>query len=344
MTLVTTTPFRYPGWLQTNSQNINGIQTLDASGEYCGYVYQALEDMTISCVGWRSSASGSPTAEIRIETVNAAGYATGTLWTADSNVVTGTIVTNTWRQDNLTTAAVVTRGQFFAIKWVYLSGTNLAPQNDGNSETNSHTIPYEITNVSGADAKSRADRQFLALGSSPTSFYHLPHALPVSAQSANTFNNTGSTTHGLRFRLPFPAQLIGVRMVLNAAVGDFNLVCYDNDGNELTNTAIDGNYNYEGNQAASNFFFTNPITLQAGVWYRVAQEATTSTNSNINTITLHSPAYLTACPFGTDGHYTTRAAGVWSDTQLQFPLYDLWLRKVDDAANTVSTIGRVIGS
>jgi hypothetical protein len=334
MSLVTTRAFRYPNWFFNGIPSSSSGSILDAAGEYHGVVFQALEDMTINHISWRpNSVTGSPTANITIETVNAAGYSTGTLWAANTCVVTGTL-TNAWTMSNLNATATITRGQFFAVKFNYLSGTSFNVQNDASMDASLTGAPYSINQTTGAEVKSRMGREHLALGSSNTSFYYLPQCTVLTSHTQNTWNSTTTTTaQGMRFQLPFRAEFLGVRLFLNAQVGDYNLVCYDDAGNELSNssTPIDGNYNYEGSGAMMNVFFDNSIILEPNTWYRVAQEATTATNVNLWTINLpDTTSYNGAHPFGANGYYTSRASGVWTDFPNKLVGYDLWLRALDD--------------
>lgn len=312
-------------------------QTLDAAGEYIAYVFQAKEAMTISHVAFRNGtvvASGA--GEIRIETVAADGTPSGTLWATNTNVTTGALTSNTTALYALTASASIAKGEFFAVVIKYASGTSFTVMMVINSHVNEHTIPYQVTNVTGSAVKARvAAMPLLALGSSSTIFYALPiPCAAVTAVTAGAFNNTNSAARGLRFQVPFKCRCIGVRNYFAGASGDFNAVLYDDAGAELSSssTAIDGDYS-GGTSAFGNVLFGNPVTLSPGTWYRIAIEPSSATNTNVTTLTLLSADYRSGTPFGSNAHYTTRASGSWDDTATdQLPWMDILIDQLDDGA------------
>ena len=91
--------------------------TMDASGDYDAIVLAAREAMTISHVGFRTGAvAGSPTADVRIETVAATGLPSGTLWATNTNIVTGALSGSTYALHALTASASITACQMFDVK------------------------------------------------------------------------------------------------------------------------------------------------------------------------------------------------------------------------------------
>jgi hypothetical protein len=89
----------WPGGAVTyfaGAPSLGALDTFDAAGEYGAMILQAQEDMTISHVGFRTAgATGSPTADVRIETLASTGFPSGTLWATNTNIVTGTLSANT---------------------------------------------------------------------------------------------------------------------------------------------------------------------------------------------------------------------------------------------------------
>lgn len=333
-------PLLFPAFFQAIENNPATATdvTLDAAGEYVAYAFQATQDMTISHVVWRNgAATGSPTAEIRIETLAADGTPSGTLWAANTNVTTGTLIANTTNLSALTASASITRGQFFAVMIKYASGTSFVVQLMTRINISTSQVPWKITNVSGAAAKSAMSYlPIIGFGSGAATFYPLSRGLPTSIYTANAFNNTNSAAQGLRFKVPMDCRLIGARIFHSTQVGDYNLVCYDDAGTELSSssTAIDGNYGAESATAFYDRYFDNVVNLSKDTWYRVAVEPSSTTNSQISTLTFDSADYLGASPWpGANGHYTARASGTWTDTATdQLPLIELLLDQVDDGA------------
>lgn len=326
----------WPGfmWDMIAAPTFVAFQTLDAAGEYVACVFEAKQSMAISHVGWRTATvTGSPTADTRIETVATDGTNSGNLWAANTNIVSGTLSSNTWTLHALTATANISPGQFFAVVVMYNSGTTIqwATARRLNGAVNYN--PYLVTNVSGAAVKSTGtEPHCLALGSSTTSFYSVHGVYPISAITTVNFNNTNSAAQGLRFQVPFKCRCIGFRDVTSASVGDFNVVLYNDDGTELSSssTAIDGDYTGSTTHCR-DMYFDNPVTLSPSTWYRVAKEPTSATNTTIYTYTMPSTSYVGGCPFGAFGHYTTRASGTWTDTATdQFPCMEIIIDQLDD--------------
>lgn len=348
MTLVSLpSPILWPGIAVTvaGAPTIAAGPTVDAAGEYIAYVFCAKEDMVVSHVGFRAGTStGSPTIEVRIETVDASGLPSGTLWATNTNGTTGTVSSNTNVLQALTASASITKGQVFCVKIAYASGTSQVIQVINNINTiPSASLPYIVTNT-GTPTKSAFgnNSSLVALGSSSTTFYHVPGAYPLSAAGAGTFNNTNSAKRGLRFTPPMNCRVIGIRWFSASAVGDYNAVIYSDAGSELSSssTAFDGDYS--GGIVATSVYFDNPVTLTAGTTYRAAIEPSSATNVNVSTITLPTVNYRTSSPAGTTAHYTTFATATWTDTATDtLPLLDILIDQVDDGAGSGG--GGVIG-
>jgi hypothetical protein len=68
-------------------------------------------------VGFRAgTAAGSPTIEVRIETLDASGLPSGTLWATNTNGTTGTVSSNTYVLWALTASASIAKGQMFCVR------------------------------------------------------------------------------------------------------------------------------------------------------------------------------------------------------------------------------------
>jgi len=308
--------------------------TIDAAGEYDGAVFCAPFDMTISHVGWRvNTVSGSPTCDVRIETVAATGLPSGTLWATNTNVVTG-VMTAAWRLDALTASASITKGQLFAVKFLHNTGTSFTIRLLSSYGISVAGLPYRISNT-GTPAKASMNGINCCFGSSSTTFYSLFQAIPVTTINNNIFNNLGSAARGNRFQVPFKCRVAGLAWIAGTSVGDFNAVLYDDSGNELSSssTAFDGDYKNAAAGAQVRAYFDNPVTLSPGAWYRMALEPSSATNINQTVFGLSSADYRTAMPGGTNFHYATRAGGTWTDTTTSVALMDLLIDQLDDGVS-----------
>lgn len=313
--------------------------TLSSAGHYDSIMFYAREAMTISHIGFRcGTASGSPTADVRIETVGATGDPSGTLWATNTNAATATLVTNTWALTALTASASIAAGQLFALKIAYASGTSFITQ-DSSANSSPTDTPYQVINTASAVRSRLTNPALMALGSGSTTFYGIRGLHPVTTFTSNTFNNTSSARRGLRFQVPFKCRAAGIRFYNGASTGDFNIAIFDDGGSELSNssTAIDGDSSANLNTAPWDVFFDNPVTLSPGTWYRAALEPSSATNITIHTYTLPSASYRSAMPHGSNAHYTTYVASSWTDTATdQIPLIDILIDQLDDGASAGS--------
>jgi hypothetical protein len=310
---------------------------MTSAGHYLAYVICAREDMTISHVGFRTgAAAGSPTVEVRIETVDASGMPSGTLWATNTNVTSGTISASANPLQALTAAASITKGQVFCVKVAFASGTSLIIQNLSSlAALFTNSLPYSVAN-SGTPTKAIIGAGILALGSNSTTFYNVPGFLPVTTYSGNAFNNTNAAKRGLRFTPPMNCRAIGIRWHNSNASGDFNAVLYDDGGTELSSssTAFDGDHNSGSANATITVYFDNTVTLTAGTAYRIAIEPSSATNVNVGTYTLPSSDYFSGTPARSNAQYTTFASGSWTDSTTQLPLMDVILDQIDNGSGS----------
>ncbi len=310
------------------------LSTLDAAGEYAAHVFCAREAMTISHVGWGTrTVAGSPTVDTRIETVAVDGTPSGALWATDTNIVSGTLVSNTWTLHALTASASIAAGQMFCLNIVYASGTSI--QIGGIDNINEvFSNPYHITNTSGAAVKSKPSWSInVAFGSGATTFYHIPGTCSVTTITNTAFNNTNGSARGLHFKVPFKCRCVGLRTWNTTSTGDYNVALYDDSGTELSSssTAVDGDHNANSAAGLSVNYFDSPVTLSPATWYRAAIEPSSATNTTIGIWTLPSADYRAAMPGGLNAHYAVRTSAVWDDsTTSQVPLLDILIDQLDD--------------
>lgn len=344
MTLVSLpSPIYWPGNFGSTSGTpgiTNGLVTVSAAGHYGAYVFCAKEDMTISHVGFRAgTAVGSPTIEVRIETVDASGLPSGTLWATDTNGTTGTITSSSNVLQALTASASVARGQVFCVKLAYASGTSQQILQWSNVNYNfQSSLPYIVTNT-GTPTKGLMNTSFAAVsfGSSSTTFYQVPGASPGSSTTGGAFNNTNSARRGLRFTPPMSCRVCGLRWYNSNSSGDYNVAIFNDAGTELSSssTAFDGDHNAASANGTIIAFFDNPVTLTAGTTYRVAVEPSSATNAHVSAFVLPSADYRGGTAAGTTAHYTTYASGSWTDTATDtIPFMDILIDQIDDGAGT----------
>lgn len=313
---------------------------------YGAYIFSAREDMTVSHVGfYPGTATGSPTIEVRIETVDTSGNPSGTLFGTNTNGTTGTVSSNTWTLQALTASASITKGQMFCVKLKLNSGTSLNLQHLTNvSIGGGLTAPYQVLNGGSPTKGALVTLPCLAIGSSSTTFYNVTGIMPITAYTAGTFNNTSSAKRGLRFVPNFNCRAVGVRWFKSTNAGDFNIILMNDAGTELSSssTAYDGDHAQNAASGLAHLCFDNAVTLTAGTAYRIVVEPSSATNANVSVITLPSSDYFSATPAtaATTAQYTT-FAGSWTDSTTELPLMDVLIDQIDNGAGGVSG---VIGS
>lgn len=340
-------PQHIPGLVNTTTAApaLTTLATLDAAGEFQAWIFQATEDMVISHVLWRTGAvSGAPTADTRIETVAADGTPSGTLWAANTNIVSGALSATTTALHALTASASITKGQFFCVKVVYASGTSFVVQHGANIQRFISALPYLATNTTGSTVLARqAGLNCLGLGSSATAFYKLENCIPASAVTGVAFNNTTSFARGVRFQVPFKCRILGFSWYNNLAIGDYKPIFTDDAGVSLigTNATIDGNFNAASTGSLSVIFDTS-VDLAINTWYRAAIEPQSATNQTWYYLSTPSADYVTANWMGAFWQRAERVSGTWTDTPTDFPIMDLILSHLDDAVASGVT-AHVIG-
>lgn len=353
MTLVSLpNPIYFPNFGDMNNAAIIFTSsTLSGAGQYRAYVFSANQDMTLSNVAFRVGAvAGSPTATVTIETLDASGLPSGTLWATNTSGTTGTLTANTFANQALTAAATITKGQVFCVKIAFASGTSFILQHISLQDPFETNLPYAVVNT-GTPTKSSLSGglvPLVALGSSSTVFYRVPGIMPIDSTGGGTFNNsTAGAMRGMVFTIPMNCRAIGVRWHSSNSVGDYNILLMDNSGTELSSssTAFSGVDSAASTNSTSSAFFDNTVTLTAGTTYRIAVQPTTTTNVNVSSLVMTSTNFKGAFPGQSTLSYATfTTGGGWVDTTTQVPLMDLIIDQVDNGSGGGSSVVGIIGA
>lgn len=343
MTLISTgIPFAWPGHAELTAALSYSTDMTISTGTYQAWIGVAREAMTISHIGFRvGAATASPKAEVRVETVDASGVPTGTLWSVNANLVSGVLTASSWNLLALTASASIAAGQVFAIVIKYNAGTSFVVQRLNGYRTSIINLPYEAP--SGTKARLLGAKG-VAVGSSATTFYQLANLLPMNALTSGTFDNTSSAMRGLRFQVPFACRCVGIRWWNSSSIGDFNAILLNDAGSELSSssTAFDGDHSAANTGGVTYVYFDSPVSLATGTWYRAVLQPSAAVVITLATATLPTLDYRSAWPGGTNQHYTTYA-GSWVDTATDtIPFLDILIDQVDDGTGTGSVVG-VIG-
>lgn len=333
----------WPGFAGVGSWSSSAATgvTLDAAGEYTGVAVCASEAMAISHVYVRNNASaGSPTIDIRIETIDATtGLPTGTLWATNTNIVTGALASNTTAIYALTATANISRGEWFAIKLAYNSGTSVAISKHREQVLALVSGVYQIENTGTPATALLSAGMSVAVGSSSTAFYDIPGCLPYVSDSTVAFDNsTAGDARGARFRVPMDCKIRGVLANAGSVVAaDYNLKLLDDAGTLIKSTAHDGDIQVLSTGGILSRFDADQ-SLSRDTWYRLVFEPSeTGTNVRFVTFVVLDDTQG-ALPCGANMHYTTfTTAGGWVDsTVTTIPFFDLLISHLDDGAGSTA--------
>lgn len=332
----------WPGYTDLvtgNNPSFGARANLSAGGNYFAYVEKAMENMTISHVGiYLGAVTGSPVGDLRIETVDTSGLPTGTLWSTTTNISTGTLSSG-WSVHALTSSASITRGDVFAVRLNYTSGTNIRVDDITSTVMLYHHVLNGTASAQGIVP--------WGIGSSATSMYKLGGAWPISGLSSANTNNTDSARRGMLFQVPFKCRVVGCRYVMPASSsGDFDVGIRDNAGTEVSSslTTVDRSQLLQYGNQINEVMFDSSAELSIGTNYRLSFEPTSATNVTLYHVTVSDQAIRSGLPGGTACQLTTyTTSGGWVDSATTtVPMIDLVIDQLDDG---VSTGGRakVIG-
>lgn len=360
MALITLpSPIQWPGNAtgSTYSATFATSATLtSATVHYVTYVLTAREDMTINHVMFRTgTVSGTtPVIEARIETVDATGFPSGTLWnsgtTNDCNGLSASLASNTAYLVALTGAAVIPRGSVFAVKLLLASGTTpsvVLQEITGYIPVGTANVPYRVINTGTPTKGSLNAAQVAAVGSSSTTFYQVQGLLPATVAAVQVFSNVvAGTRRGMVFTVPYACRAIGLRLCCGNQTGNYNAMLTDNSGTELSScsVAVDGDTAATGSSGVQHIYFDNPVSLSTGVTYRVVQEPTSASNTAWAYMTMPSSIYKTCYPGSTHcSAFTYTTASGYVDDAVTVPLIDIIIDQIDDGTGSGGGGGGVIG-
>tara|TARA_R110000868_G_scaffold81058_2_gene229768 strand:+ start:60 stop:1118 length:1059 start_codon:yes stop_codon:yes gene_type:complete len=308
---------------------------LTANGKV-GFIFQAPKTGTIDRILWQSgTASGSPTVDVRLETVST-GSPSGTLFGTNTNVVTGTVASNTAYESTLTAGASVTQGDFLALVWAYASGTSIqialasATPSAGGVMGSQLNLPQIST--AGTYSLISGRIAYAAIRYSDGAYCPIA-AGGVAYGVGSTTNAYTSGEKGIRFRLPYTARVAGFWTTYDPDV-DHTVNLYADatapGGTAILSQAVATNRFIQKNAVASVFSFASKTTLAANTWYRLVASSSGSPGIRYGINTIPSASYAAAV--ATDHHQTESSGGSWSDTTTILPQMGVIIDGLDDGA------------
>jgi hypothetical protein len=318
-------------YLATTTTGVISSAALVASGRI-GLVFQAPKTGTIDRVLWQSgTASGSPTVDVRLETVGT-GSPSGTLFGTNTNIVTGTVASNTAYESTLTAGATVTPDSFLSLVWAYNSGTSI--QIALASLVTSMQLNLPQISTAGVYSLIAGRVPYAALRYSDGSYCPIaPGGVAYGVGSTITAYTTGEK--GVRFRFPNPVRASGFWTTHDPDVDvAYNLYADATapGGTAIRSLTVATNRFIQKNAVVSQYLFSSPMTFAANTWYRLVGSPSGSPGTRFNINTIPSASYASAV--ATD-HMLTESSGVnWVDTTTILPQMGVVIDGLDDGAGS----------
>lgn len=297
---------------------------LNASGEKAAYICSAPFTGNITAVAFRVGTSTTgDTVDVRVETIDASGDPSGTLFGANTNGAQVVSTSNNqWYLTTLTSPAAVTKGDRIAIVVVQGAG-------GGDFNVQRFQGANVIANVysdhdTAGWTKGTSQMPIGALSYGGT-YYNTLGVHPWSGRGAVAFGSGSSPDErGMIFNTPFSLRVTGAVMH-----GDFDNACdvvlYDTDGSTVLATAPVISAERQINGKAGQFIeLPANYVLKPDADYRIVVKPTTAGTVILDDITVPSAAYLDAMDCGQQFRMTQRTnAGAWTDTATKRPMISL---------------------
>jgi hypothetical protein len=317
-------------YLATTTTGAVSSAALVASGRL-GFNFQAVKTGTIDRVLWQSgTASGSPTVDVRLETIGT-GSPSGTLFGTNTNVVTGTVASNTAYESTLTAGASVTQGDFLSLVWAYNSGTSIQIA----LATLVNSMQLNLPQISTAGSYS------LIAGRLPYAAIRYSDGTYCPIAPGGVAYGIGSTTSqytsgekGLRFRFLNPVRASGFWTTHDPDVDVvYNLYADStaSGGTAIRSLAVATNRFIQKNAVVSQYSFSSSVTLSANTWYRLVGLPSGGVGTRFSINTIPSASYASAV--ATD-HMLTESSGVsWINSPTILPQIGVIADGFDDGAS-----------
>jgi hypothetical protein len=321
---------------------------LDAVNERSACIFTAPKTGTIDRVGFRTS-TATTTADriVTLETLNASGQPSGTLWGTNTTATVSVTSTDddTWFEVTLTAGASVTQGDRLAL---VVSAPGASPGNSvimhWSVTGGGSAFPYVANNVGVGWAKT-VGRWFCgAVRYSDTTWPTTIGLYPLATGTGSVDNSVFTTAstpdeRGNKITIPFACKVGGAWAHHSAAqTGDFTWKLYDSGTTVLASKAIDGDYS----NASGHMWhmFGTEVTLNAGDVVRLTKLPTSATNV-ANSAIQYPTGLLSASPMGASVQHTHRTdAGSWTDVADKQSSLGLIITAVSDDVAPPSDTGQ----
>ena len=318
-----------------NLTTISGITSSAAltSGGKVGFVFQSPKSGVIDRIVWYSgTATGSPTVDVRVETV-VGSSPSGTLWAANTNVITGTLATNTEYESTLTAGASVTQGDLLGVSWNYNSGPSIGIGFNSSPRTSGSFLYLPQINTAGSWSVV-AGRAIRCLLGFQDGTYVSPNidSVAYGTSTLTAFFTAGEK--GVVFEVPYKCRLTGMWMTADIR-SNITLKLYDHatipGGTPLLSQIIPASAFPQTGSAPNDFYFAGSQVLDSNTTYRLVAEFTSGAGTRFNLATFgFSDRRNAIVP---SQYYTESSGASWVDTATQAPAMGLIIDQIDDGAS-----------
>jgi hypothetical protein len=302
------------------------------AGGKIGFVFEAPKSGVIDRIVWYSgTATGSPTVDLRLETVSGSAPS-GTLWATNTNAITGTLVSNTEYETTLTAGVSVTKGDLLGISWNYNSGTSIGIGFNPTAKTLGSLLNTPQINTAGSwsNVVGRAVKCLLRYQNEA---YVSPNVDSVAYGTAATAGFFTTGEKGIRFQLPCKARLTGVWMQSDVR-SNITLKLYDGStspgGTALLSKLFSSASLPAVGTSFNEFYFDSTHILDAGTPYRLVTAFSAGTGTRYNLAIFGSSNRRDAIV--SNQYYTESSGSAWIDTVTQVPAIGLIIDQIDDGA------------
>jgi hypothetical protein len=318
-------------YLAATTTGVISSTALVASGKI-GFPFQAPKTGTIAGAIWQSgTASGSPTVDLRLETITS-GSPSGTLFGTNTNIVTGTVASNTAYESTLTAGASVSQGDFLSLVWAYNSGTSI--QIALALPVTSMQLNLPQISTAGTYSIISGRLPYASLRYSDGTYCPIaPGGVAYGVGSTITAYTSGEK--GVRFRFAHPIRISGFWSTNDPDVDvTYNLYADATapGGTAIRSLAVATTRFFQKNAVVSQYSFSSSVTLAANTWYRLVGSPSGSPGTRFSINTIPSASYASAV--ATDHMLTESSGGSWADTTTILPQIGVIADGFDDGAGS----------
>lgn len=332
------TPAPWPHWPFDNTEPTDfRMSTIDGADEYVALVTRVWKTGNIRNVGFRTgtvTTGGADDLDIRIETVDANGDPSGTLWDTDTNVAHNLLDSddNTFLvTGNLTASAAVVRGESeIAIK-IKNPAANFATAQITKMDQQFNQFSYTVDSLGAGPVKS-VFSMAMALQYDDGIYYPIDGVWPFSAESRGLASSPEED--GAKFQVSFSCKVIGA-IVWAEFDNDSSLVLRadGSPGSVLTSKALNKNHvAVPGSSGRHIIYFEDEVELSANTDYRLLVDRGGAL-TGVHFFSTLNAALMNATPGGTNFIRTHgTGAGAFTDVDTETPVMSLIISELDDGA------------